>query len=191
MLHQEILTSLLPPVAYEAKARALSDELAAAATVLDEAFQFVDQLIAELDPRSTYSLLDDFERVYGLPDECIDLTNPTVAERRMAVVQQIIARGSQTPAYYETLAVALGYEGARVKEYTPWTCVEPCSEPIAGADWRHVWAIQAPQSERITFFTCGSPCTDPLANWSAIESLSCVINRLKPAHTVCYIDLGV
>lgn len=191
MLHAEILTRLLPPVSYDTQAAVLHDELSATAVVLDEVRQLLEQLVAEIDPRSTYSLLEDFERVYGLPDECIELTNPTVSERRLAVVQQIVARGSQTPAYYEALAVALGYEGARVKEYTPWTCLSLCNEPIAVDGWRHVWAIQAPQAERITYFTCNSPCVEPLANWSAIEALSCAINRLKPAHTVCYIDLGV
>lgn len=190
MQHLEILTRLLPPVAYDAKADATADELSASATVLDEAMQLLEQLIAELDPRSTYSLLDDFERVYGLPDQCVYLTLPTVEERRLAVVQQIVARGSQTPAYFEGLAAALGYEGARVREYLPWTCVEPCTEPITTSAWRHVWGIESLPAERITFFTCTAPCTEPLANWSAIEPLSCVINRLKPAHTVCLFDFG-
>lgn len=191
MQHLEILTRLLPPVAYDAKADATADELSAAASVLDEAFQLLEQLIVELDPRSTYSLLEDFERIYGLPDQCVFLTLPTVEERRLALVQQIVTRGtSQTPAYFEGLAAALGYEGARVREYLPWTCVDPCDEPITTSDWRHVWAIESLPAERITYFTCMAPCTEPLANWSAIEALSCVINRLKPAHTVCLFDFA-
>lgn len=190
MDHAEILGALLPPVSYAPNSEVLAAELASAAALLDEALALVVELQRELDPRTTYSLLEDWETAYGLPDLCLDTASPVVEERRLAVLQQMRARGSQTPAYYESLAHALGYEGARVIEYTPWTCVDTCVEPIAGADWRHVWAIQAPQAERITYFTCMSPCVEPLANWSALEALSCVLNRLKPVQTLCYIDLG-
>lgn len=190
MAHADILARLLPPVAYEAKAPGVAAELASTGAVLDDALAMIDALMAELDPRTAYALLEDWERVFGLPDLCLDPSTPTVQERRYALLQAIVARGGQTPAYFEAIAAALGYDGAKVQEYTPWTCVDTCAEPIAGPDWRHVWAIQVAQAERVTYFTCMSPCTEPLANWSAIEALSCVINRLKPSHTLCFFDFG-
>lgn len=189
-LHTDTLARLLPPVAYDVRAPGLAAELAAMAALLDGVFDlgaFVDD---ELDPRTTYALLEEWEAAFGLPDACADVDFQTVADRRLALITRIAARGSQQPAYYEALADALGYPGARVYEYDPWTCVDTCAEPIAGADWRHVWALQVPGEGRITYFTAGSPCTEPLANWSAIEAISCVINRLKPAHTLCYLDFG-
>jgi len=190
MPHLETLTRLLPPVAYQAQAEGVRAELVTTAKVLDEALASIETLMSELDPRTAYSLLEEWEHAFGLPDLCIDLMTPTVADRRLSVLQKMVARGGQSRAYFVAVAEALGYEGAVVQEYTPWTCIDTCVEPIADDDWRHVWAIQAPQSERITYFTCTSPCIEPLANWSAIEALSCVIGRLKPAHTICYIDLG-
>ena len=188
--HTEILARLLPPVAYAASSPALAAELQAMAALLDEALDLGAVLDAELDPRAAYALLEEFEQAFGLPDACADMDLQTVADRRLALVTRIAARGSQQASYYVTLAESMGYPGARVYEYDPWTCTDTCAEPIAEADWRFVWALQLPGEGRITYFTANSPCTEPLANWSAVESITCAINRLKPAHTLCYFDFG-
>lgn len=189
-LHTDILARLLPPVAYASSAPALAAELQTMATLLDEALDLCGVLDAELDPRATYSLLEEFQRSFGLPDACADVDLQTVADRRFALVTRIAARGSQRAAYFVSLAESLGYPGARVYEYSPWTCTDTCVEPISGPDWRFVWALKLPGDGRITYFTANSPCNEPLANWSAVESITCIINRLKPAHTRCYFDFG-
>lgn len=189
-IHADILARLLPPVAYATSGPALTAELASIAALLDEALALCGVLDTELDPRSAYALLEEFETTFGLPDACADVDFQTVTDRRLALVTRIAARGSQQPAYYVALAEALGYPGATVHEYDPWTCIDTCVEPISGPGWRFVWSLQVPGDGRITYFTATSPCTEPLANWSAIESITCVINRLKPAHTLCYFDFG-
>lgn len=188
--HAETLARLLPPLAYDPKAPALQAELQASAAVLDEAFDQVLLLLREIDPRFTYNLLELFEHNYGVPDYCADLAL-TVADRRLAVLQKLVELGGQTPAYFESIARALGYEDANVVEYLPWTCIDECTDPVVGDEWRFVWAIQTSVAERVTFFTCTSPCIEPLAAWGFIEPLSCLMQRLKPAHTTCYIDLGI
>lgn len=187
--HRDTLARLLPPVSYGTRGEALLRELAAAAILLDDGLAIAQQLGIELDPRVTYDLLDEFEAAYGLPDLCTD-PEVTVADRHAALMARIMQVGGQTPAYYERIAVALGYPDAHVIEYVPATCVSECEVPVAGSDWRNVWAIEASAAERITYLDCMGSCSDPLANWAAIEPLSCVINRLKPAHTLCYFDFG-
>jgi len=189
--HIDILARLLPPVAYDSRAPALAAELSAMAALLDDGLDLSAVLELELDPRSSYALLEEFEAAFGLPDACADVDYQTVADRRLALVTRIAARGSQQPAYYVALAESLGYPGATVYEYDPWTCTDTCAEPIATEAWRFVWALQIPGDGRITYFTATSPCTEPLANWSAVESITCIINRLKPAHTTCFFDFGV
>ena len=188
--HADTLARLLPPVAYDPKAPALQAELQASAVVLDAAFDQVLLLLREIDPRYTYNLLELFEHNYGVPDYCADLAL-TVADRRLAVLQKLVELGGQTPAYFEGIARALGYEDAHVVEYLPWTCNSPCDSPISSDQWRFVWAIQTAQAERVTRFTCNSPCNEPLRSWSFIEPLLCLMNKLKPAHTLCYVDLGI
>lgn len=188
--HADTLARLLPPVAYDPQAPSLKAELQAAAAVLDDAYAQVQVLRREIDPRYTYALLETFEHNYGVPDYCADL-GLTVGDRRLAVLQKLVELGGQTAAYFEQLARALGYEDARVVEYLPFTCVSPCNDPVADDAWRLVWSIQTALAQRVTYFTCVSPCNEPLQSWALIEPLACVMQKLKPAHTNCFIDLGI
>lgn len=188
--HADTLARLLPPVAYDPQATTLQAELQASAAVLDAAFDQVLLLLREIDPRFTYNLLELFEHNFGVPDYCADLAL-TVEDRRLAVLQKLIELGGQTPAYFEAIARALGYDDAKVVEYFPWTCVDLCTDPLCDDTWRLTWAIQTALNERVTFFTCVSPCVEPLRNWALLEPLICVMRKLKPAHTHCYIDLGI
>ncbi|MDO8706437.1 MAG: DUF2313 domain-containing protein [Sulfuricaulis sp.] len=45
----------------------------------------------------------------------------------------------------------------------------------------HRWRVNAPATT-VTEATCLSPCTTPLRSWGN-QSLQCVMNRLKPAHS--------
>jgi uncharacterized protein YmfQ (DUF2313 family) len=189
VLHTEILARLLPPVAYAAMGESVQAELRSAAALLDDAWQTSLTLRTEADPRSTYDLLEEFEQAYGLPDLCGEL-ELTVAGRRLSVVAKLAELGGQTPFYFEQIAVALGYPDAQVVEYLPTTCEDPCVYALAGAGWRNAWSIASNSPTRVTYLDCEGPCTEPFENWSLIEVLQCVINRLKPAHTVCYFDFG-
>lgn len=187
--HTDTLARLLPPVSYAAGDTSTRAELRNAAALLDEALLAAIRLLAEVDPRFAYELLADFEAAYGVPDLCADLAL-TVADRRLAVLAKIGEIGGQTPLYFEQIARALGYTDARVVEFLPATCVDDCTDALGGDDWRNVWSIQSPDATRITYSNCTGACNEALANWSLIEVLQCVINRLKPAHTLCYFKFG-
>lgn len=188
--HTEILTRLLPPVSYAAAAPSVQAELRMPAALLDEGWLAAVLMRVEADPRSTYDLLEEFEQAYGVPDLCSEL-ELTVADRRLALLGKIAEVGGQTPAYFESIARALGYADAHVVEYLPMTCVDECTDALSGDGWRNCWAIRSASPTRVTYLDCAGPCTEPLANWALIEPLQCVINRLKPAHTLCYFDFGI
>lgn len=185
----DTLARLLPPVSYTAGDAVVQAELRSAAVLLDEATLAAVRLRAEADPRFTYELLDAFEETYGVPDNCADL-ELTVADRRLAVLAKIGELGGQTPLYFEQIARALGYADARVVEFLSFTCVDECTGALGSDAWRNVWSIQSPDATRITYLDCTGPCTERLSNWALIEALQCVINRLKPAHTLCYFKFG-
>lgn len=185
----DMLTRLLPPVSYGAADESLQAELRNAAALLHDTWSEAERLRREADPRVTTELLEDFEATYGVPDYCADMAM-TVADRRLAVLGKIAEVGGQTPAYFERIARALGYTDARVSEYLAATCVSECTVALGGDDWRNVWSIQSSDATRVTYLDCTGLCTEPLANWSLIEALQCVINRLKPAHTLCYFSFG-
>lgn len=72
----------------------------------------VENLINEIDPRTTGELLPDFERVYGLPDPCVT-DALTTDQRRNALVSKISNQGGQSPAYYLSVLERLGYVSSR------------------------------------------------------------------------------
>lgn len=143
-----------------------------------------DQLIDEADPRTTYELLADWERVTGLPGTCALLAGIdfTVEQRRAALVTKLTERGGQSRAYFIAMAADLGYLGAAIEEYRPMTCNDTCNDALWSDDDRFAWTLQLPSDGGIFLATCNSPCDSPLAAWGN-DQLECAINEDKPAHT--------
>ncbi|CAG0967080.1 hypothetical protein MTYP_01052 [Methylophilaceae bacterium] len=141
----------------------------------------IDDLIDEADPRTTLEMLADWERLCGLPDTC---TGPLVGlqARRDAVVARLTMLGGQSAAFYKALAASIGYD-IEVTEETVHTCLSDCMAPVNGQPWRFVWNVTVAQADTPRILTCMDECTTPLQVWGD-ELLECVINRVKPAHTL-------
>ena len=144
------------------------------------------KLIEEADPRTADELLEDWERVTGLPDPCTEGLANTLQERRAAVVAKLTLRGGQSIAFFLAVAESLGYDGVSVEEFRPFVCglSELGVDPLAGGeDVRFVWRVRVP-GPRATSFRCGeSECGERLTDIDRAEDLECVLQRLKPAHT--------
>lgn len=137
-------------------------------------------LVNEADPRGTYELLTDWERVAGLPDSCLAGATQSTAERRSALVARLTTIGGQTPAYFVALAASLGY-AVTVSEFRPYRVNSAVNDPIYGELWIFVWQVNS-ALDTVRRFTVQGAVDDPLASWgNAI--LECAISRLKPAHT--------
>lgn len=107
------LQALLPPGAAWTRepGSVLSQFLLALADELARVDLRADDLIAEVDPRTTFEMLSDWERVFGLPAPCVP-AGQTTTERRNALVAKVTAVGGQSRAYFLAIANALGYVGA-------------------------------------------------------------------------------
>jgi uncharacterized protein YmfQ (DUF2313 family) len=67
-----------------------------------------DLLEIESDPRTTFELLPDWERNWGLPDPCY--TAPlTIGERQQALVMRMTMEGAQSRAFFIDVAEQIGY----------------------------------------------------------------------------------
>lgn len=158
-------------------------------------------LVEEADPRTTSEMLADWERVTGLPDECLGLGADEDA-RRAAVVARLISRGGQSAAYYIGLCAAFGWE-IDITDLKPFTCGESeCGDQVLegdGAVFRtgdsqcgdyldefalfEMWQIDGPPTV-VEYFECGhSECGDHLS-FEDNPALRCLIDRLAPAHTL-------
>ena len=200
--YRDVLLRLLPPgigIPREEGSRlyrvchAIGDELARAHNrILD--------LFTEMDPRSANTesaatsdtgqggLLEDWERVLGLPDPCSDtpLSELTIAERRRAAAAKLVAQGGVTAAYFIEVAETLGYTITIEEPLEPFRCDGPgCDYPLYGEGWAFAWIVNA-QYDDEEYFRCDGPgCDAPLVDYGT-DALLCLLEALKPAHTTIH-----
>lgn len=140
-----------------------------------------DDLIRESDPRTTSELLEDWERVADLPDQCVTVTQ-TIEQRRVALTSKLTMQGGQSRKYFINLAASMGYAGATIDEYRPMNCNDDCNDALYSADDRYFWTINLPSTSGIFVMNCNGSCNDSLQAWGD-EAIECRINKYKPAHT--------
>jgi uncharacterized protein YmfQ (DUF2313 family) len=182
----QLILKLLPPgVAWN---RTPSSNLYKLATALAEEICRVEaramELLVESDPRTTVELLEDWERILGLPGECVDLAS-TIQERQANVVAKLISRTAQTKAYYVSLAATLGYTITvdDIIEYDAFHVGDSVGEEIFGEEWAHVFALLLPENTQRYFRVNENAVGDRLVEFGD-DLLECVITDNKPAHTV-------
>jgi uncharacterized protein YmfQ (DUF2313 family) len=143
--------------------------------------QRVQELLREADPRLTVEMLPDWEAEAGLPDPCSGPAT-TLAGRRAELIQRLAMRGGASRSYFIALATVLGYPGATITEFRPFSARSRCTEAVTGQAWRWTWRLNLPAAFTIRRFSARSACTEPLRDWGD-NALECVVRRLKPAHT--------
>ena len=137
------------------------------------------QLLEEADPRKTFELLADWERVAGLPDPCVGAGQST-SQRQQALAARISSLGGQSAAYYIAVALLLGYP-ITITEFRPHDCDSDVEYPFYGDDWAYVWQVNAPTATAGDWSVEDS--VDDDLGYSGNTTLMCVLSRLKPAHT--------
>lgn len=140
-----------------------------------------DDLIRESDPRTTSELLEDWERVAELPDQCVTVTQ-TIEQRRVALTSKLTMQGGQSRKYFINLATSMGYAGATIDEYRPMNCNDDCNDALYSESDRYFWTINLPSTSGIFVMNCNGSCNDSLQAWGD-EAIECRINKYKPAHT--------
>lgn len=141
----------------------------------------------ESDPAITLELLADWERAYGLPDQCTPL-NATIQQRQAALVGRIASQGGQSIAYYVIVAAALGFE-ITITEFHQFRVGMPVGKPLCGQPWIYAWRVNAPTATMQYFRVGKSAVGEPLRNWGNGE-LQCRLAQIAPAHTVLIFNYG-
>ncbi|MBX9944960.1 MAG: DUF2313 domain-containing protein, partial [Reyranella sp.] len=144
--------------------------------------QGADRLLRELDPRTTFDMLGDWEQAYGLPDPC---TAPpaTIDGRRRRLVQLVTMKGSLSKRFLTELAYDLGYD-VLLEEFAPATMgVSRCGETMDGADWRWALFVHAPPTALQQAYAGDSYFGERILDFG-ISSLECVLRRHVPATSL-------
>ncbi len=175
----EQLKALLPIGA--AFTRAAGSRLSALLGGIAEELARVDQrgldLLGQTDPRVVTELLEDWERAWGLPDGCVT-AEPTPEGRRLALHQRVASLGGQSRPYFIGLSALLGYD-VGIDQFEPTRIPFGIAAPVLGEPWAFAWRV-------VVFGPIG---TDGFPVYASAD-LQCVINRLKPAHTVVSFDFA-
>ena len=181
--YQQQLNALLPPgVLWEALRQ---DETAQALLLaLADEFARLDgratELLKELDPRTTYELLDEWEAFAGLPDTCTG-TQEQLSERQESLHEKLTGIGGQSRQYFIALAARLGYT-ITIDEFSIPDVNADANIIVYGIAWAYAWRVNGPLNQ-VTKADANMLASEPLATW-ATTALECVIRRLAPAHTV-------
>ena len=135
-------------------------------------------------------MLSDWERIAGLPDQCIGSLSATEAQRRNDLVARLSDIGSSNPSEFITMVENLGFTNVQVEEFSP-------SSPGPGGvvtdtdDWWFVWRISVEETSDEVLFRTGDARSGDLLLDFGDNGLECYINTRKPAHTLVLFAYGV
>jgi len=180
------LQALLPP------GRAFTREPEANFTKLLEAmaamFSSAESLAVELrnqsaDPLSATDMLPDWERLLGLPDDCLVDVALSLSDRQRIAGQRLVELGGQSRAHFIDLAARLGEPGCTISEFRPFNCNDDCNDALNGADDRFTWRVNIPHpAADVRLMTCSDDCTSALQEFTP-SLIECPISERRPAHT--------
>jgi uncharacterized protein YmfQ (DUF2313 family) len=137
-------------------------------------------VLDESDPRTALETLEDWERVYGLPDGCLLTVPDAIGERQALVTQKAVALGGQSRQFFIDLAATLGYT-VTITEFHPLRAGFRAGDRCYGLAWAYAWQVNVPMTE-IVIFRAGSRAGDRVRGWGYID-VECIIERVAPAHT--------
>jgi len=142
-------------------------------------------LLNELDPRTTFELLENWERVLGIPDECQDIAG-TIQERIDAVFLKLTKRGGNTMSkqFFIDLAASVGYtitiQEPGVNLFRAG--ISRAGDRLYGALWKY-WFQVYTSTYVLGVFRAGQNMAGDRLRTFENSALECVIERAKPSHT--------
>lgn len=149
------------------------------------------ELIREVDPTSTFELLEDWERLLGLPDSCDPEEDKTLEERRRRVLQVLTTQGGQNEQFYKELAANFGFDVDVIsaEDQPPFTAGSRAGDRLTNGTWRYAFVIKAPAEFLITFKAGQGTAGQPLVKIGN-DTLQCLMEKHKPAHTIVLFSFG-
>lgn len=135
----------------------------------------------EADPATTTDLLEDWERIVGIPDPCTGIRS-TILERRYEVLSRLASRGGQSRYFFIALAASIGYT-ITITEFDRFLAGSKAGDGLYNKGWIFAWRVNA-TSNQASVFRAGTARAGNILGFSTDSGLECLINRHKPAHTV-------
>lgn len=159
-------------------------------------------LLREFGPLTTDELLDDWEALLGIPDECTP-ADQSINERRVQINQKLGLVGGINAQFYIDLAASLGFT-IEIENPLPFTVGrmrvgdalynnQPprdtfrvgdnvVSNQLAVFGWQFYFIAKVPVAELTRFRVGNSRVGEPLVEFGN-ALLQCTIRKSKPAHS--------
>lgn len=141
--HVDLLKIALVPVSYNTEQPNVAAELTAEGKALDTAYEHASNVLSAMFPNNGETL-EDWERVYGLPCECVSTLALTRDQRLKNVISKINEGGTFTKAKAIQLAQSVGFnisiEEHKASEYQA-SNTYGANKKYAGRDWNFVWDV--------------------------------------------------
>lgn len=166
--YRDAAIALLPP------GRALAKTIGSNLSKLLEALNVesariheeADSVFAQRIPGRAVELLDEWEKVFGLPGPCVTTPTTDVAERQGAVKAKFRGRRGHNRPAFEQAAEALGYFDLTFVTYPPATCDSSCESSLYDDEWANAVRVYVPEAEQ-----------------TARDSLACIFtDQLRRSH---------
>lgn len=197
--YKQLLINLLPPgKLWEPKEQPNFEALLESkAGELSRVETRVKDLLKEADPRQTFELIDDWERLLGLPDVCTP-DDLTLEERQEQILQKLTNVGGLSKTFYEFIGQQLGFDitvenrinflagrgraGDLLSNYfnRHFVAGSKAGEFLTEIGWRFYFNVQMPITAS-EVFRAGDVAGTPLRTFSN-ALVECTIKKLKPAH---------
>lgn len=143
-------------------------------------------LIAGAFPKTATSMLAEWEKAMGLPDDCTIGETYSTSARQKAVTTKLANAGGQSVKHFIAAAKALGYD-ITITEYRPARAgLSRCGASINGNDWRWTWKVTAPNTTVVHARAGVSYANDPLDTWGN-RLMECRLKDMAPSHTIMLI----
>lgn len=156
--------------------------------------------LVEIDPRQATELLEEWEAMVGLPDECTP-DNLDINDRRNQVAQKLATVGALSKSFYESLGLFYGYDinvtnhvqfqvgKSRVGEDLTNNNIRQTMRVGTGTvgtqlrtfAWVHYFNAELPASSADYLQVGEGRVGERLVVFSN-ELIQCTIRKLKPAH---------
>ena len=182
--HQDVLKALLPSGAYDPNATNLNAELFAEGNALDFCMATANLLLAEMDPSTAQLSLYDWERNYGLPDQCVTVAQ-TIEQRKAAVTSKANSLGGQTPTYFIFVAESMGYSSVTITEFNVLTCNGNCNGAIYSPNALFVWQMNLPLTSGVFQSSCDSDCNSALQSCGNGAPAGKGCDEIQPTSNSC------
>lgn len=190
--YDQALTNLLPPGPAWTRQQGSpgSAVLTSGANVLSRIDAIAMRLIDEADPRTCTETFEDWLRVYGIPDECMQAVDDlTEAQMRQALLL-LVRRSGITHQFYKELGAIFDID-IETGSSDPFSVDSRVDARLYGADWSHAYVIVVRTSltTNRAYFTAISRVDERLSTWG-ISFIECLIRKNAPAHAEVIFEYG-